>query len=345
MRTARITTISLIIILVATATVMLAQGDTTPTDSAALRVTNAWARPGDGMSAAYLRITNDGDRNEQLIAVRTDVAMAELHESQMHGDMMQMRRVEIIDIPAGHSAALEPGGLHIMLMHLRRPLIEGDTLPLTLVFASGVELDVTARVSHTPVPLALERDALTDEALAATAQGVYVGQVVDPPLMVQDFIAPGSDAHLTRLSDTGGTWRVIFFGYMHCPDFCPLTLVDYRRTAELLGDDGENVTFMFISVDSARDTPEALRAYLNNFDPAFVGFAPDDATLAAIQPDYGFYYERRMDRGSLAVYTIDHSTRSYLVDPDGVLRASFAYQTRPQQIADALRWYMAHQTH
>lgn len=130
---------------------------------------------------------------------------------------------------------------------------------------------------------------------------------------------------------------------MHCPDFCPLTLVDYTQAKEALGSTADQVTFIFISVDAARDTPEQLQTYLAHFDSNFVGFAADDATLARIQPDYGFYYERRLESESEAIYTIDHSTRSYLLDRDGVLRTSFAYDTDPEVMAAALHWYLAHE--
>jgi protein SCO1/2 len=256
---------------------------------------------------------------------------------------MAMRPLAALNIPAETRVQLQPGSYHIMLMGLSAPLSEGTLVPLTFTFASGVEIDTVAWVSATPIPNELTVDVLTEQALAAVASGTYVGQVVNPPIQVQDFVAPGSDPELTHFGVTNGTWRVIFFGYMHCPDFCPLTLTDYRRTKALLGDASDDVTFMYVSVDSVRDTPDAVRRYLNNFDTAFVGFSPDDNTLSRIQPDYGFYYLRRLNPGSLAVYIIDHSTRSYLVDREGVLRASFAYDTEPQQLADALRWYVEHE--
>lgn len=306
-----------------------------------IRVTGAWARPGEGMSAAYLQIHNDSPtHDDQLVAVRLESGHAEIHETQIENDVMRMRLAEIIEIPAGATIRLQPGGYHIMLMELENPLTEGDNFPLTLIFESGEEISVEAIISQTPIPNELEADALTELAQVAVANEQYVGQVVDPPIQVQDFQAPASDDDLNHLSDTNGTWRVIFFGYMHCPDFCPLTLVDYHQAKALLGNSAHNVTFMFISVDSVRDTPNAIRRYLDNFDSDFIGFSPDDMTLSQIQPDYGFYYQRRLDEDTQSIYTIDHSTRSYLLDRDGVLRASFAYDTDPQMIADALLWYL-----
>ena len=93
-------------------------------------------------------------------------------------------------------------------------------------------------------------------------------------------------------------------------------------------------------MDGARDTPQIIANYLDNFDPAFIGFQGNDATLAQIQPDYGFYYQRRLGTGSQAEYVVDHSTRSYLLDREGRLRSSFTYDTSPDLIANALRWYI-----
>lgn len=188
----------------------------------------------------------------------------------------------------------------------------------------------------------------TSEAVLITTtieptSDIYLGDVVDPPVQVQDFTLPSSTGEPMRLSDLNGQWRVMFIGYTRCPDFCPTTLAEYRRVKAMLGDDAEHVTFVYISVDGVRDTPEMLRTYLNNFDPEFIGFSGDDETLARIQPDYGFYYRRNLQTGSQLLYTIDHSTRSYLVDPDGWLRTTFTYQTEPQTIARAIAWYVQHE--
>lgn len=183
----------------------------------------------------------------------------------------------------------------------------------------------------------------TATSTAPTPQNdIYIGDVVDPPVQLQDFTLPSSIGVPMSLSELNGHWRLMFFGYLHCPDFCPLTLSEYRRVKGLLGDDAEQVEFVYISVDGARDTPQALHDYLDNFDSEFIGFAGDDETLARIQPDYGFYYQRRFDTGSQAVYIIDHSTRSYLVDPTGLLRATFTYDIEPNAIATAIQWHLQH---
>lgn len=334
-------------LLVLIAICMLIQTQILAEPTANLEISAAWVRPslaGQVTSAAYLRITNHGSQPDQLLRVTAPgIAHIEIHQTTMDGETAQMHPVYGLEIAPGTTVSLEPMGLHLMLMGIQHALNEGDTLLLTLHFASGAVLTIEARIAHSPEPQWLSADVLTLESLSAQQSGLYVGQIQEPPLQVQDFVLPGSHEDIQRLSDLNGTWRVIFFGYMHCPDFCPLTLVEYKRVKELLAEVAQDVTFVFISVDPIRDSVDALREYLARFDPAFIGFSGDDATLTRIQPDYGFYYARRMGSGTQSVYTIDHSTRSYLLDRDGVLRASFAYDTHPDLIASALRWYMAHE--
>lgn len=110
-----------------------------------------WARPSigeTGNSAAYMRLMNGGKADDALVEVRGDVAKAiELHEHIRDGDIMRMRRVEDgITLAAGQEVALKPGGYHVMLIGLAKPLKEGDSFPLTLVFKSGSEVGVDVKV-------------------------------------------------------------------------------------------------------------------------------------------------------------------------------------------------------
>jgi copper(I)-binding protein len=115
-----------------------------------LSVQAAWvaeAMPGQSMTAAYMTISNEGDIDENLVSVESEVAEnLELHEMVQQGDMMRMRRVDSIVIGPGEDVALEPGGLHIMLIGLTREVTEGDTVELNLIFESGANLTVSAPV-------------------------------------------------------------------------------------------------------------------------------------------------------------------------------------------------------
>ena len=205
--------------------------------------------------------------------------------------------------------------------------------------------DASSSVSAAKTPSAPQSAPGTPTALVAQpaapqVSNVYLGEVVNPPVKLRDFRFPASTGQTLSLSDMNGKWRVVFFGYLHCPDFCPLTLSDYRKVKRFLGEDAANVLFVYISVDGDRDTPEVMANFLKNYDAEFIGLQGNDVDLMAIQPDYGFYYRRNMSSGTSANYTIDHSTRSYLIDPQGNLVASFLYSTAPATIAQAIQAHM-----
>ncbi len=103
--------------------------------------------PAGANGAAYMTLTNDGDTDDQLVGVTSDVAEAvELHQSAMQDGSMSMQQVDGIDLPAGGAAVLEPGGFHVMLVGVTAELAEGDTVDLTLEFANAGERTVSAEV-------------------------------------------------------------------------------------------------------------------------------------------------------------------------------------------------------
>ena len=110
-----------------------------------------WSRPLPAVSvngAAYMTLMNMGSEADTLIGVSTPAAKkAELHNHIMEGGMMKMRPVENITIAPGTSAVLEPGGLHVMLMGLTEPLVEGKSFPLTLQFERAGSVEVQVLVS------------------------------------------------------------------------------------------------------------------------------------------------------------------------------------------------------
>lgn len=111
----------------------------------ALKLDHPWARASAGPvrnGAAFLVIENGGEA-DRLVGAAGDVAeRIELHTHLMDGDVMQMRRVEAVEIPAHGTASLQPGGVHIMLLGLEAPLKEGERFPLTLTFEKAGEVAV-----------------------------------------------------------------------------------------------------------------------------------------------------------------------------------------------------------
>jgi copper(I)-binding protein len=120
------------------------------TEAGALRVEHAWARATAGMAkvgAAYLTVTNDGAEMDRLIGATSSVAAkAELHSVVMQDNVMKMRQIEAIEVHPGEPFVLRPGGVHVMLMGLKRPLKEGETFPLLLTFERSGPVEVTVVV-------------------------------------------------------------------------------------------------------------------------------------------------------------------------------------------------------
>lgn len=122
---------------------------------AEVTVKDAWVRttvPGQKGTGAFMSITAKTDL--RLVGASSAAAgVTEVHEMKMNGDVMQMRAISGLDLPAGKTVALQPGGFHVMLLDLKTALPKNVTVPLTLLFkdAKGVEskVELTVPVSTT----------------------------------------------------------------------------------------------------------------------------------------------------------------------------------------------------
>lgn len=115
----------------------------------AIDIGHPWARPtapGQPNGGGYLKLTNGGAA-DKLVSARSDVAASvELHSMGMDGNVMRMRQVDAIELPAGQVVELKPGGLHIMFNGLKAPLKEGDSFPVKLTFEKAGEVTVDVKV-------------------------------------------------------------------------------------------------------------------------------------------------------------------------------------------------------
>ena len=116
----------------------------------ALRIDHPYARPtppGARTGAAYFTVRNVGNTADRLLGATTSAAKSvELHSMSMEGNVMKMRAVPGIDIPAGGRVAFAPNGYHAMLVDLAQPLKVGDKIPLTLRFEHGGAVSIVAAV-------------------------------------------------------------------------------------------------------------------------------------------------------------------------------------------------------
>jgi protein SCO1 len=191
--------------------------------------------------------------------------------------------------------------------------------------------------------LALGLPRVTREDAPAAAGELERKQVIDPPKELVNFRLTDQHGDVRTLSDLQGKPVLLFFGFTHCPDVCPATMAHFRQVKRDLGDQGDEVTFVLVSVDGSRDTPETLRAYVEQFDEDFVGLTGDEDYVREIGGDYFLFFNRAVIEGtpSAAGYLVDHTAYSYLIDPDGRLRVIYPFQAPRELIVQDLREMVA----
>ncbi|KAA0088740.1 SCO family protein [Trinickia soli] len=135
-----------------------------------------------------------------------------------------------------------------------------------------------------------------------------------------------------------GHTTLVYFGYTHCPDVCPETMARLMQVLEKLpASDAKDVRILFISVDPARDTPQALHAYVTAFDAQHIrGLTGTDAQVESLAKRYRVAYqmEKRDPNGS---YEVTHSSAVYIFDRDGRARLLATSGDTPDAIAHDLR--------
>jgi len=118
----------------------------------AIKIENAYTRataPGQQVAGGFMKIENKGNVADQLVSASSPAAgEVQLHEMAMDGNVMKMRQVKDIAIPAGGSVELKPGGYHLMFMNLKGPFAAGQTVPVKLKFVKAGELEVKLPVNE-----------------------------------------------------------------------------------------------------------------------------------------------------------------------------------------------------
>ncbi len=121
-----------------------------------------------------------------------------------------------------------------------------------------------------------------------------------------------------------GKPSAIFFGYTHCPDICPTTLLDLTELMKAMGADADKLNVAFVTVDPGRDTPAQLAAYLSSFDPRLRGLTGAEAQIAAAAKAYQVYYARVPDADG--GYSMDHTASVFLMNADGGFAGTMSFE-------------------
>jgi protein SCO1 len=148
----------------------------------------------------------------------------------------------------------------------------------------------------------------------------------------QGFALSDYNGKPRSLAEFKGKVVVVFFGFVQCPDVCPTTLAELAEVKKLLGDKGEKLQTVFITVDPERDTPEVLKAYLGAFDANAVGLIPNAAQLAQVSKDFKVYHRKEPGQTPTS-YTVSHTTHAYIFDASGRIRLVSRYGSGAKALA------------
>ncbi len=152
----------------------------------------------------------------------------------------------------------------------------------------------------------------------------------------RDFKLADHNGQQRTLADFRGKVVVIFFGFAQCPDVCPTAMAELAEVKRLLGADAGKLQGLFITLDPERDTPEVLKAYMGNFDPAFLALRPEAQELPDLAKHFKIFYKKNEGK-TAGSYTLDHTAASYVFDPQGRVRLYTRHGMGPAALSEDLK--------
>ena len=158
----------------------------------------------------------------------------------------------------------------------------------------------------------------------------------DEPILIGDTDFDLTDQHgkKRKRQEFLGRFQIVYFGYAHCPEICPMALQHISQALKQLGADRGRFAPIFITLDPKRDTSEVLFNHAKNFDPSFVMLTGPEEELKSLQSSYQVYAKKKVDTNQTdEVYDIDHSSLIYLMSPEGKFLQMFPHTTKPERIA------------
>jgi protein SCO1/2 len=156
--------------------------------------------------------------------------------------------------------------------------------------------------------------------------------VLTQPRPLQPFFLQSAQGKFD-LQSLKGHWSMLFFGFTHCPDICPTTMAILNQMVEnIKAQDQLPPRIIMVSVDSKRDTPKKLQAYVAYFNKAFIGITGSRKQIDNITQQLGIAYHINNAKGE-DNYTVDHSGAIILIDPQQRMHAIFSDNSNPQQMA------------
>lgn len=166
-------------------------------------------------------------------------------------------------------------------------------------------------------------------------QQTFVGTDISSVRMDTAFSLKDFNGRIRTLEDFKGRVVVLFFGFTHCPDICPTTLTDLKKTMVLLKDKASAVQVIFITLDPARDTEDVLKKFIPTFNSSFLGLTGTESDIDKVANQLKIF-NKKVNDGSKAGYTIDHSAGLYVIDKKGSIKLHISNGQKPEDLAGDL---------
>lgn len=175
------------------------------------------------------------------------------------------------------------------------------------------------------------------QGMRASTPPVAALGVINPPIELGGpFKMVDHTGREVSEADFRGRPMLLYFGFTYCPDVCPTELGGMAAAVAELGDEGDAVQPVFVTVDPERDTPEQMAGYVGLFHPRMVGLTGSADQVAAMARAWRIYYAKAQDPQA-SEYTMDHSGFVYLMGADGQLVSIFQPGTAPEVMARVMR--------
>lgn len=131
-----------------------------------------------------------------------------------------------------------------------------------------------------------------------------------------EFSLTDHNGSKVSLSDFNDKYVLIFFGYTHCPDICPMTMSVMNSVMDQLGDQAERVQVIFVTIDPERDTQEKLKSYIPYYNESFIGLTGTPEEIDKVADDYNIFYSKEEVK-SPSDYLMGHNSSVLLITTDG----------------------------
>lgn len=169
------------------------------------------------------------------------------------------------------------------------------------------------------------------------AAPMFHGLKVLPPDPLPDLTLTDHFGRPFSLRAQRGRVVVLTFGYTHCADVCPATLVMFKQAQALLGAQASSVRFAFVTTDPARDSARRLGRYVALFSSTFLGLSGSARALDRAYDAFGVVPVRYTAATDTGTYRVSHPAAAYLVDPAGALRLTYAWGMQAPELAGDIR--------